>query len=99
MVRLTFVSILFRIKLLKHNFRIKNRIKSSFVASKVRDEREREKKNFLSLNREIFVRASTKAKLIDDEEKILRFLRISSEDFAAITKQYPNPIQLGKVSP
>lgn len=44
MVRLTFVSILFRIKLLKHNFRIKNRIKSSFVASKVRDEREREKK-------------------------------------------------------
>lgn len=46
MVRLTFVSILFRIKLLKHNFRIKNRIKSSFVASKVRDEREREKKKF-----------------------------------------------------
>lgn len=44
MVRLTFVSILFRIKLLKHNFRIKNRIKSSFVASKVRDERERKKK-------------------------------------------------------
>lgn len=50
--------------------------------------KERETRTLLSLL-EIFVRASMGAKLIDDEKKILS---ISWRDFAAITKQYPNPI-------
>lgn len=60
----------------------------STIFEKEMKSKERETRTLLSLL-EIFVRASTGAKLIDDEKKILS---ISWRDFAAITKQYPNPI-------
>lgn len=49
------------------------------MKNKVRDEREREKEKLALVTRKSYVRASTNAKLINDEKKILRFfLGISS---------------------
>lgn len=61
----------------------------STIFEKEMKSKERERERTLLSLLEIFVRASTGAKLIDDEKKILS---ISWRDFAAITKQYPNPI-------